>query len=237
MEVDTGVTLAEGQSITLDARGSWTADVMARMYYGPDGGPPAPGDSVMPGAPHMALLGKIGQGGTPFVVGSSFSGTAVMAGRLYLMANDSYRGYDDNAGSVFVTVAAEDVPTIVEATVNLDPDTLNLKSKGKWITATIQLPESLNPADIDCATIRIAKIGGASCDPNYAQPLDLKFYPMLGDADADGVADVTVKFDRELLQANLCLDDVSITVEGKLVTGETFTGSDTIRVIQPGKKK
>ena len=59
--------------------------------------------------------------------------------------------------------------------------------------------------------------------------------PQIGDRDEDGIPDLTVKFNRQELIANLCLDDVTVTVEGKLVTGEKFKGIDHIRVIDRGK--
>ena len=50
------------------------------------------------------------------------------------------------------------------------------------------------------------------------------------DGREDGIADLTVKFDRQLLQDFLCNDDVEIRVEGQLTTGELFSGIDGIRV-------
>ena len=43
----------------------------------------------------------------------------------------------------------------ITATVDIDPDTLNLKSKGKWITAYIELPSGYDVADIDVATVML----------------------------------------------------------------------------------
>lgn len=41
------------------------------------------------------------------------------------------------------------------ATINLDPDTLNLASKGKFVTAYIELPTGYDVADIDCTSLRL----------------------------------------------------------------------------------
>ena len=46
-------------------------------------------------------------------------------------------------------------PSIIEAEVNIDPDTLNVKSKGKWITAYIELPEGYDVNDIDINTVKL----------------------------------------------------------------------------------
>ena len=48
-------------------------------------------------------------------------------------------------------------PTIT-ATLDLAPDILNLKSRGKWITAYIELPEEYNVRDIDVHSIRLRLI-------------------------------------------------------------------------------
>ena len=126
----------------------------------------------------------------------------------------------------------------VDALVDINPDTINLKSNGQWVTAYITLPDGLNVADIDVNTIRISSIVGVSeqaCD--YVQPADIDGYtPQVGDYDEDGIDDLTVKFDRQLLHEALFLDDNAITIEGDLSTGEHFSGSDTIRVIDRGKK-
>jgi hypothetical protein len=130
------------------------------------------------------------------------------------------------------TIAAENsqpVP-VLEALVDIDPDKINLKSHGQWVTVYIELPEGFEPGLIDVDTIAIVGLIGNSCDPNYIQASDLSFTPQIGDHDEDGIADLTVKFDRQLLQASLCQDDVEIRIEGNLTTGEPFGGVDSIRV-------
>jgi hypothetical protein len=96
----------------------------------------------------------------------------------------------------------------------------------------ITLPACYDVANIDASTIEITSLTGASCQPDYHQAVDLSFAPQIGNRDEDGISDLTVKFDRQALISNLCLDDVAITVEGKLYTGEHFKGIDRIRVIE-----
>ncbi len=125
---------------------------------------------------------------------------------------------------------------VISALIDIDPDTLNRKSHGKWITVYITLPDDFDVGTIDTSSIAITSLaGGESCDPQYTQGADLSFTPEVGDRDEDGIADLTVKFDRQVLLPNLCLDDVSITIEGELTTGELFSGSDSIRIIDRGK--
>lgn len=124
---------------------------------------------------------------------------------------------------------------VIETLIDIDPDTLNRKSHGKWITVYITLPDGFDVGTIDTSSIAITSLIGETCDPQYTQEADLSFTPQVGDRDEDGILDLTVKFDRQVLLANLCLDDVSITIEGELTTGELFSGSDSIRIIDRGK--
>jgi hypothetical protein len=123
----------------------------------------------------------------------------------------------------------------VDALIDIDPDTLNKKSHGRWVTVYITLPDGLDVGAIDTSSVAITSLVGATCVPDYSQPADLGFVPQVGDRDEDGIADLTVKFDRQVLLPNLCLDDVAVMIEGELTTGEHFSGSDTIRIIDRGK--
>jgi formylglycine-generating enzyme required for sulfatase activity len=115
----------------------------------------------------------------------------------------------------------------LQATVDIDPDTLNLKSKGKWITCYIELPEGYDVADIDISTIML----------NGQVPAESRPTGIL-DYDGDGIAELMVKFSRSSVQALLTPGETTeLTVTGELVDGTKFEGTETIRVIDPGKKK
>jgi len=76
-------------------------------------------------------------------------------------------------------------PPVITATVDIHPQTLNLRSRGKWITAFIELPEDYNVADINVSSIML----------NDTIPAELR--PLaIGDYDEDGIPDLMVKFDR-----------------------------------------
>lgn len=108
----------------------------------------------------------------------------------------------------------------IEATVDIEPDTLNLDGKGKWITCYIELGESYDVADIDVSTI---ELNGTV--PAEEKPADI------GDYDEDNIPDLMVKFDRDSVQEILEVgDEVEIVITGEL-TGTSFEGTDTIRVI------
>jgi hypothetical protein len=114
---------------------------------------------------------------------------------------------------------------VVQAEIDLDPDTLNPKSKGKWITAYIELPDGYDVADIYVNAVTLEGTIPAENHPTEA-----------GDYDTDGIPDLMVKFDRQALIEYLdgMTGEVTSTVSGELGDGTTFEGSDIITVIPTG---
>ncbi len=107
------------------------------------------------------------------------------------------------------------------ATVDFDPDTLNLKSKGQVVTAYIELPKGYDVKQIDIASIRLNGSVPALTKPTQ-----------VGDYDKDGVPDLMVKFNGDAVRSKLTAgSQVIVTITGK-VAGISFEGSDIIRVIQ-----
>jgi hypothetical protein len=103
--------------------------------------------------------------------------------------------------------------------VDVDPDTLNLKSKGKWITAYIELPWIWNVRDIKIETVKL----------NGVVPAELR--PIqVGDYDEDGIEDLMVKFDRSAVISLVTQNTADLMISGE-VAGVTFWATDTIRVI------
>jgi len=114
---------------------------------------------------------------------------------------------------------------IQPATVDFDPDTLNLKSKGRWVTVYIELPvgHGYDVSMIDLASLMLNDQVQAE-----AKPIEI------GDCDSDGIPDLMVKFNRAAVQVILQVGDkVEITISGKLIDGRQFEGKDTIKVILP----
>ncbi len=82
-------------------------------------------------------------------------------------------------------------PDELETKIDIDPDTLNLKSKGKWVTVYIELSEGFDVEDIDIDTLELEGI------PAEDSPTEI------GDYDDDGIPDLMVKFDRKALIEHL----------------------------------
>lgn len=128
---------------------------------------------------------------------------------------------------------------LAPANVQIEPDTLNLKSNGEWITAYIELPEVYDVNNIVVSTIILKTPSG-----------DVSVYPnapaTVGDYDSDGISDLMVKFDRSKIIGQIGSTDVvdvgtgidqqiELKVVGQLVDETQFEGTDTVRVIKKGK--
>jgi len=113
---------------------------------------------------------------------------------------------------------AEPWTPTTEATVDVYPDTLNLRSKGKWIIAHIELPEGYNVGDIDVSTILI--------DGSV---------PAEGSSAKENV--LMIKFDRQAVNGyirdvlGVTNGEVTLTIRGKLTDGTLFEGKGIVKVI------
>lgn len=112
----------------------------------------------------------------------------------------------------------------IQATIDLDPDVINKKSKGKFVTCYIELAEGYAVQDIDISTVQLNGTLTA-----LASPFEI------GDHDNDGIADLMVKFDRQSVQDLLPAEEyVEFTVSGSLADGTLFEGTDKIWVRDTG---
>jgi hypothetical protein len=116
---------------------------------------------------------------------------------------------------------------IIPGTIDFDPNTLNLKSIGQWVTVYIELPvgHGYGVSMINVESLRLNGQVKAEVEPTE-----------IADFDSDGIPDLMVKFNRKAVQNILATGDkVNITISGKLMDGRLFEGKDTIRVISKGK--
>jgi len=126
-----------------------------------------------------------------------------------------------NDGTVDSLPDTVNVTVMIPAVIDFDPDTLNLKSKGNYVTAYIELPPGYDATQIDVSSV---SLNGTV--PALTKPTDIDDY------DSDGIPDLMVKFDRAEVASLLTPgDQVVITITGE-VAGIAFQGSDTIRVIK-----
>jgi len=107
----------------------------------------------------------------------------------------------------------------VNVFVEIKPDTLNLESKGEWITVYAFIETEYDEKEIDVSTVNI----------------DGEVMAVRGEL-ID--SQLMVKFDREQIIVYLqgCEDgeEVELTVSGEFMDGVIFSGSDTIVVIRGG---
>ena len=116
----------------------------------------------------------------------------------------------------------------IETTVDIHPETLNLKSNGTWITALIRLPEGYEVGDINVTTVRLGTVPVA-----------------WGNVEGNKLM---VEFDRNMVIDYIWFKlyhmgierpsplpkegvEVELTITGELIDGTPFKGSDAIRVI------
>jgi hypothetical protein len=98
--------------------------------------------------------------------------------------------------------------------INVDPDTLNMKSAGKENSITVYTDLPYDQVDIDSLTLNGLAITFAV-------------------ADEDG--NLKCKVDRQALIAIVEPPSATLTLKGFTTDGYSIVGSDTIRVIKPGK--
>jgi hypothetical protein len=131
---------------------------------------------------------------------------------------------------------------IIEAVIDVDPNMINLKSKGKWITCYIDLAQGYDAHGINAETVTLNGVSAHVGEEGWATP-EASAGNMV-DHDGDGILERMVKFDRAALQAFLQTGTITVTVKGKLpsqaIAGGSlpirmsFKGTDIIRVIGKG---
>lgn len=132
------------------------------------------------------------------------------------------------ATAAYVPMLAQSTDTsAISATVDISPNTLNLKSQGRWITALIQLPEGYSLGSIDITTLKLNSTISA-----VWVGIDQNSNTMI------------VKFRRSevisLIRSAGILDsnkvgNATFILTGSLANDVSFEGGDTIRVMSPGK--
>lgn len=116
-------------------------------------------------------------------------------------------------------------PPVINATLDIYPNGLNLHSKGKWVFGHIELPEGHNASDIAVSTIML----------NNTVPVDLAAPVEVGDYDNDNVSDLMITFNRTeivkyIISRGTSYGNVTLICKGDFHKMASFTGSVTVKV-------
>ncbi len=105
----------------------------------------------------------------------------------------------------------------IKVAVDVDPDSLNPESEGKWITVYIEPPSSYNVSEIDVSSIRL----------NDSIPVDDEASITVGDHDHDDIQDLMIKFDRAQVVDLLSRGETKLGITGE-INEDPFEGSYTV---------
>jgi hypothetical protein len=101
----TGIALTAGQAVTVTTSGAWSnSDAGSLTGAGSASTTVTGADCPLSGAPLLALIGRIGPAGTPFLIGASKTFTPPTTGVLYLAPQDNWYFTWKDSGSLSVTI-------------------------------------------------------------------------------------------------------------------------------------
>ena len=216
--IDGGIVVGYG-AVGVDD--SWLYDIATATFtafYGPTGGFAYPrdidgknvvGDYVVPGERHGFLYDGVSWTDLDFPGADATTPYGIDGGNIVGYYDASSRAHG------FLYMAT------IDASVEIKPDTLNLGSKGRWITCYIGLPEGYDVEDIDIGSVALKK----------------DEFEVGGEYGEFQTGKLMVKFPRKEVQDILEEGEVELTITGELIDGTPFEGTDTIRVIDKGGKE
>ena len=139
-------------------------------------------------------------------------------------------GKDSNLSNNFVNKTIQVLDGTVEADIDIDPDTLNGRARGTWITCYVELPDGYDVREIDASTILLEDTISPVLDERYGFAISTSSH--IVDHDGDGILERMVKFNRQEVADILPRGIHILKVTGELKDGMVFTGySDEIRVV------
>ena len=115
-----------------------------------------------------------------------------------------------------IDMGAYEVPILAEARIL--PRTINLKSKGNWITVLLWLPEEYSVADIDHKSI-------------FLEGQIQAGFVLVDEQQQVAMA----RFSRQDVQPILEVGDINLKITGQLTDGTIFEASDTIKVVDKNR--
>jgi YVTN family beta-propeller protein len=146
--------------------------------------------------------------------------------------NPDGMAFDVNSGLLIVVNSGDNTLSFINYTdipsdglmvsVDVDPNTLNVGAKGKWITAALQFPRFLDPHDLDVSSVLLNQTVHAVVGQSA-----------FTDKNGDGILEHEVKFRRDQVQAVLPQGErVNVHITG-VIDGVSFFADDVIRVRHP----
>ncbi len=128
----------------------------------------------------------------------------------------------DGSGGLATDVPMQGVQSVVVGALDFDPDVVNLKSGGKYVTGYLELPDGYSVREVFVPSV---KLNGAV----YAETC---FGVQIFDTDRDGVEELMLKFAKADAKATLAPGDcVTVYVAGVMNDGMPFMADDVIVVI------
>jgi PKD repeat protein len=117
----TGVTATAGQLLTVSmaAGQTWVGSGVTYTAAGNSSDVVSGADVPLSGGPRMALVGRIGTSGTPFLVSTFYQATASESGELYLAANREWYSVTNNSGSLTVGICTGGTACAATATATV----------------------------------------------------------------------------------------------------------------------
>jgi hypothetical protein len=128
-------------------------------------------------------------------------------GHYVVTATEEHQSLRDPFPDVFSVEFDVVVPPAVEAAVDVDPSTLNLGSKGKYVTCYVELPGGYDPEEINVNTVLFNHAVDAAPSPTG-----------VGDHDLNGILDRMIKFPRSEVIALFDGPDASYTSGARRAT-------------------
>jgi hypothetical protein len=108
----------------------------------------------------------------------------------------------------------------IEVPMKFTPQAINCRSSGKWVKAHFFLPAEFTVADVD------------SNKPAKIEPFGIESEYMNVFVNEDGVVEIEAAFDRAGFCNTAGCGPVEVTVVGLLTNGQSFYGTDTIKIIK-----
>ncbi|MBU0730531.1 MAG: choice-of-anchor D domain-containing protein [Proteobacteria bacterium] len=146
---------------------------------------------------------------------SPVSSTGVKQANIAIPSNDP----DNPTSNLLITGRV-----IIAPQVDIGNETLNSRSRGRWVTIYIELPDGYFVEQINIDSVILDEVNGQYIDP----PLNTSGPVEIGDNNGNGVPDLMVKFDRQMLMDLLVHGINDITVTGELLDGTVFEQVSTV---------